>query len=78
MVFMEGKIDNFLTLYYENPEKMVVNWDIYAPFLDVKQFMGVFTSSGKKAQKTKHKKDDFSEELYSVIEMPNGVESESG
>jgi hypothetical protein len=69
MVFMEGKIDNFLTLYYENPEKMVVNWDIYAPFLDVKQFIGVFTSTGKKAPKTKDKKDDFSDELYSVIEM---------
>lgn len=69
MVFMEGKIDNFLTLYYENPEKMVVNWDIYAPFLDVKQFIGVFTSTGKKAPKTKNKKDDFSDELYSVIEM---------
>ena len=67
-VFMEGKIDNFLTLYYENPEKMLVNWDIYAPFLDVKQFVGVFTSSGKKASKTKNKKDDFSDELYSVIE----------
>lgn len=69
MVFMEGKIDNFLTLYYENPEKMVVNWDIYAPFLDVKQFVGVFTSTSKKAPKTKNKKDDFSDELYSVIEM---------
>jgi hypothetical protein len=69
MVFMEGKIDNFLTLYYENPEKMVVNWDIYAPFLDVKQFIGIFTSTGKKAPKTKNKKDDFSDELYSVIEM---------
>ncbi len=69
MVFMEGKIDNFLTLYYENPEKMVVNWDIYAPFLDVKQFVGVFTSTGRKAPKTKNKKDDFSDELYSVIEM---------
>jgi len=69
MVFMEGKIDNFLTLYYENPEKMVVDWDIYAPFLDLKQFIGVFTSTGKKAPKTKNKKDDFSDELYSVIEM---------
>ncbi|MGZ9735020.1 AsmA family protein [Flavobacterium sp. GNP002] len=69
MVFMEGKIDNFLTLYYENPEKMVVNWDIYAPFLDVKQFVGVFTSTGRKVPKTKNKKDDFSDELYSVIEM---------
>ena len=72
-VFMEGKINNFLTLYYENPEKMLVNWDIYAPFLDVKQFVGVFTSSGKKASKTKNKKDDFSDELYSVIEKSQMV-----
>lgn len=67
-VFMEGKIANFLTLYYENPEKMVVNWDIYAPFLDVKQFVGLITSSGQKASKKKNTKDDFSAELYAVID----------
>ena len=67
-VFMEGKIDNFLTLYYENPEKMLINWDIYATFLDVKQFVGVFTSSGQKASKKQRKKDDFSGGLYSVID----------
>ena len=68
MVFMKGKIDNFLTLYYENPEKMLVHWDIYAPFLDVKQVVGVITSSGHKSPKKKVKKDDFSSELYSVID----------
>ena len=67
-VFMQGKIDNFLTLYYDNPEKMIVNWDIYAPFLDVKQFVGVITSSGQKAPKKKNTKDDFSQELYAVID----------
>ena len=67
-VFMEGKIDNFLTLYYENPEKMIVNWDIYAPFLDVKQFVGVITRPGQKYKKKQHKKDDFSEELYAVVD----------
>ncbi|TDE05897.1 AsmA-like C-terminal region-containing protein [Flavobacterium sandaracinum] len=67
-VFMEGKIDNFLTLYYENPEKMIVNWDIYAPFLDIKQFVGIITSSGQKASKKKNTKDDFSSELYVVID----------
>lgn len=67
-VFMEGKIDNFLTLYYENPEKMVVNWNIYAPFLDVKQFVGILTSSTKKSKKKKNTNDDFTEDLYSVID----------
>jgi len=67
-VFMEGKIDNFLTLYYENPEKMIVNWDIYAPFLDVKQFVGAITNSGPKVAKPQSGNDDFSQELYSVID----------
>ena len=67
-VFMEGKIDNFLTLFYENPEKMLVNWDIYAPYLDVKQFLGVITKSRQKSPKKKNKTDDFSDRLYSVID----------
>lgn len=67
-IFMEGKIDNFLTLYYENPEKMIVNWDIYAPFLDVKQYLGVFTRSGPKSPKKQHTKNDISQELNGVID----------
>lgn len=67
-IFMEGKIDNFLTLYYENPEKMIVNWDIYAPFLDVKQYLGVFTRSGPKFPKKQHTKNDISQELNGVID----------
>lgn len=67
-VFMEGEIKNFLTLYYENPEKMIVNWKIYAPFLDVKQFVGILTSSGKKSKKKKNTNDDFTDELFSVID----------
>lgn len=67
-VFMEGKVDNFLTLYYANPEKMLVNWDIYCPFLDVKQFLAVVTRSGQKALKKRNKTDDFSSKLYAVID----------
>jgi hypothetical protein len=47
---MEGKIDNFLTLYYENPEKMVVNAGIFLPFWMWKQFVGVFYRVPVKAQ----------------------------
>lgn len=67
-VFMEGKIDNFLTLFYENPEKMIVNWDIYVPYLNVKQFLGVITKSHQKSPRKKDKGDDFSDRLYSVID----------
>ena len=67
-VFMEGKINNFLTLYYDNPEKMIVNWDIYAPFLDVKQFVGVITNSGQKAATKNNSEDGFSNKIHSVID----------
>ncbi|NDP28185.1 MAG: AsmA family protein [Flavobacterium sp.] len=42
-VFMEGKADNFLNLYYDAPEKMIVKWKIYSPYLDVKQLVGVLS-----------------------------------
>ncbi|MBX9807010.1 MAG: AsmA family protein [Flavobacteriaceae bacterium] len=42
-VFMEGKVDNFLNLYYDAPEKMNVNWKIYSPYLDVRQIVTALT-----------------------------------
>jgi len=42
-VFMEGRVDNFLNLYYDAPEKLNVNWKIYSPYLDIKQIVGVLT-----------------------------------
>ena len=67
-VLMEGKINNFLNLYYDDPQKMVVDWDIYAPFLDVKQLVGIITNSGQQVPTVKTKSDDFSQEMYGVIE----------
>jgi hypothetical protein len=42
-VLMEGRVDNFLNLYYDAPEKMNVNWKIYSPYLNVKQIVSVLT-----------------------------------
>lgn len=42
-VLMEGRVDNFLNLYYDAPEKMNVKWKIYSPFLDVRQIVSVLT-----------------------------------
>ncbi len=42
-VTMEGRVDNFLNLYYDNPEKMIVNWKVYSPYLDIKQIVSVLT-----------------------------------
>jgi len=72
-VFMEGKINNFLNLYYDNPEKMVVNWSIYCPYFDVKQLVELVANSGEKETKKPNKTDNFSNKLNSVVDKSQVV-----
>jgi hypothetical protein len=65
-IFIDGKIDNFLNLYYDAPEKMVVNWNIYFPNLDIRQFLGILANSQKK--KVTVKKSSMSNQLRTAIE----------
>ncbi|WP_264566365.1 AsmA-like C-terminal region-containing protein [Flavobacterium sp. N3904] len=44
-IMMDGKIANFLNLYYNDPAKMVVNWDIYSPNFDAQQFLAMLTTN---------------------------------
>lgn len=67
-IIIDGKIDNFLNLYYNAPEKMVVNWNIYFPNLDLKQFLGVLAASQKSKTVAKNKKPTISNQLRTVIE----------
>lgn len=46
-VSMEGRVDNFLNLYYDAPEKMNVNWKVYSPYLDIKQLIAVLSYHDK-------------------------------
>jgi hypothetical protein len=43
---IDGEVDNFFSLYYDSPEKMVVALNARSPFLDAKTFLG--TAIGKK------------------------------
>ncbi|GIQ59185.1 hypothetical protein Flavo103_23210 [Flavobacterium collinsii] len=68
-IFVEGKIDNFLNLYYDAPEKMIVNWKIYCPNIDLKQFLGVLATSQKVNPTAKTtKKPTISNHLRTVID----------
>lgn len=42
---MKGQSDNFLNFYYDTPEKIVLNWDIQAERIDLRDFS---LGSGKK------------------------------
>jgi hypothetical protein len=50
IVYLDGKIDNFLNLYYDDPEKMVAVLNINSPFMDVKKFLSVLAHSEKKKE----------------------------
>lgn len=68
-IIIDGKINNFLNLYYDAPEKMVVNWNIYFPNLDLKQFLGVLASSQKsKAVAKTNKKPTMSNQIRNAID----------
>jgi len=76
IIRIDGKIDNFLNLYYDAPEKMVVNWNIYCPNIDVKQFLGVLKNSPKQKVATKKPAKNnvnFTNQLRSVIEKCTAV-----
>lgn len=68
-IIIDGKINNFLNLYYDAPEKMVVNWNIYFPNLDLKQFLGVLATSQKSKVVAKtNKKPTMSNQIRTAIE----------
>ena len=67
-IFIEGKIDNFLNLYYDAPEKMIVNWNVYCPNIDVKQFLAVLAVSQKRKKTAKPKKNTISNQLRTAID----------
>ncbi|MBP6586534.1 MAG: AsmA family protein [Flavobacterium sp.] len=66
-VFMEGRVDNFLNLYYDAPEKMIVNWKIYSPFLDIKQIIGVLSYHDKSVPAKTETKTQSSDQLQDVF-----------
>ncbi len=76
IIQIDGRIDNFLNLYYDAPEKMVVNWNIYCPNIDVKQFLGVLKRNPAQRtvqKKTTQKNVNFSNQLKAVIEKCTAV-----
>ena len=49
IAFLDGRIDNFLNLYYNNPENMVAVLNVKSPFMDVKKMMGTLAYKEKGA-----------------------------
>jgi len=54
VVTMEGRVKNFMNLYYDDPEKMLLTWQISSPQLYLGEFLSFF--SGGTARPTAKKK----------------------
>jgi hypothetical protein len=66
-VLMEGRVDNFLNLYYDAPEKMNVKWKIYSPYLDVKQIVSALTYHYNPVDTKPTEKDQSKNQLQEVL-----------
>ena len=56
IVFMQGRVNNFMNLYYNAPERILINWQINSPQLHLGEFLGFLSSR---------------EEVASTISKPN-------
>ncbi|MET3979073.1 hypothetical protein ABIB62_001661 [Mucilaginibacter sp. UYP25] len=69
IVNMDGRINNFLNLYYNSPEKILLTWQIRSPQLYLGEFLG-FLSERKQAPTTKSRANsgNIVDQLSNVLE----------
>ena len=69
---MDGNIKNFMNLYYTDPQKIVLNWNVNSPELNVGEVMYFLGSRGKaKAAVAKSKKGNVTKEMNEFFEKTN-------
>lgn len=67
VVMMDGSIRNFLNLYYNSPEKIMLNWKIRSPQVHLEEFLG-FLGTRKPKAKKRTPKSNFSDNLNEAFE----------
>lgn len=71
LVNMEGNIENFLNLYYTDPNKIVLTWHIHSPQLHLGEFLGFLGSRQIVQTKRKKTKGNFTDEINDLFEKSN-------
>lgn len=61
-VFMHGYFENFMNLYYEHPEQIILNWDVKSTQIDLDEFPFLFKA--KKNSVSDNKKNDIQTKNY--------------
>ena len=68
IVFMEGNVRNFMNLYYTDPEKILVNWQIRSPQMYLGEFLGFLSDKRSIRPKKKKSSSNFADQLNTVLE----------
>lgn len=71
IAYMEGTIENFLNLYYTDPEKIILNWKIHSPRLYLGEFIGFLGSRKTNRIAKKTSKSDATDHLNFLFEKSN-------
>lgn len=70
VVLMEGTIKNFLNLYYNAPEKILLSWQVRSPQIHLGEFFG-FLGSRKTVTKKRKNSGSLSDDLAAAFEKSN-------
>lgn len=65
IVYINGKVEDFMYLYYHDTEKMKINWNVYSPTLELQSFISLLT---KKSNFNKKNQDSFSVKLQKIFD----------
>jgi len=67
-LLIDGEVENFFSLFYDAPEKMVVALNVRSPFLDAKRFLGTEIRGKDRVPLQSAPQESATQTLHSVIE----------
>jgi len=68
IVTMEGRVKNFLNLYYDSPEKILLTWQINSPQLYLGEFLGFLNRGGGSTAPKSKNSGNVIDQLNTVLD----------
>jgi len=72
VIFMEGNIKNFLNLYYNAPEKILLSWKMRSPDIYLQEFLGFLgTRKNRAPAKSRKNSTNYSNQINEMLDKGN-------
>lgn len=68
VILMDGSIANFMNLYYDDPEKIILKWQMNSPQIYLGEFMGFLGSRKGRKPVAKKKNSNFTNQMNAMLE----------